>query len=112
MELAREGDAAAAAAVEDVRLDEAVAEALGRACRHHPPATFGAELEPSVVRAAPDRLGRAVNNLVDNAATHGGGRVEVVVRDAAVTVRDHGPGIPADELERVFDRFWRGSSAR
>jgi two-component system sensor histidine kinase MprB len=112
MELSREGDAAAAAGLEEVRLDEVVEEALERARRHHPGATFAAELRPCVVRAAPDRLGRAVNNLLDNAATHGGGRVEVGVADGVLRVRDHGPGIPPAELPRIFDRFWRGAGAR
>ena len=32
--------------------------------------------------------------------------------DGAVTVRDHGPGVPEAEREHVFDRFWRGADAR
>ena len=64
------------------------------------------------MRAAPERLGRAVNNLLDNAATHGGGEVEVDVRGGEVRVRDHGPGVPPDELPFVFDRFWRGARSR
>ncbi len=113
MELAREGDAAATAALQDdVRLDEVVAEALDRARRHHPQATWTASLEPALVRAAPERLGRAVNNVLDNAATHGGGEVEVVVRGGELRVRDRGPGVAADELPFVFDRFWRGARSR
>jgi two-component system sensor histidine kinase MprB len=112
MELSREGDAAAAARVEDVRLDEVVAEAIDRARRHHPQATWRVDSEPALVRAAPERLGRAVNNLLDNAATHGGGDVEVVVRGGELRVRDHGPGVPAAEMPRVFDRFWRGTGSR
>lgn len=52
-------------------------------------------------------------NLVDNAVrfTPAGGRVDVAVRrqgdDAVLTVRDTGPGIPASERGRVFDRFYR-----
>lgn len=55
-------------------------------------------------------------NLVDNAIryTPAGGTVDVVLRRAgdsiAFDVRDTGPGIPAAELPRVFDRFYRGSS--
>jgi len=57
-------------------------------------------------------------NLVDNAIryTPAGGTVDVVLRRAggsvAFDVRDTGPGIPADELPRVFDRFYRGSGAQ
>jgi two-component system, OmpR family, sensor histidine kinase MprB len=41
-----------------------------------------------------------------------GGTIEVRLSDGVLTVRDHGPGIPADELPHVFDRFWRSPSAR
>jgi signal transduction histidine kinase len=57
---------------------------------------------------------RAIANLVDNAVTYApaGTTVEIEVQVenevAAVVVTDHGPGIPADEQDRVFERFWRG----
>jgi two-component system sensor histidine kinase BaeS len=64
------------------------------------------------------RLGQVVHNLLGNALkfTPAGGRVDVTV-DALdgrvrLTVRDTGPGIPSDELEHVFERFWRGRGAR
>jgi two-component system sensor histidine kinase MprB len=41
-----------------------------------------------------------------------GGTIEVQLTNGVLTVRDHGPGIPADELPHVFDRFWRSPSAR
>ena len=56
---------------EDVRLDALVAEAVERARRHAPGVTFETALEPAVVDGVPDRLARAVNNLLDNAARHG-----------------------------------------
>jgi HAMP domain-containing protein len=62
---------------EDVRLDALVAEAIERARRHAPGVEFVASLSPAVVEGVPDRLARAVNNLLDNAARHGD-RVEVV----------------------------------
>jgi two-component system sensor histidine kinase MprB len=102
------------AGVEEVQLDALVAEAVHRASRRRPAATFVAELEHTVVEGLPDRLGRAVDNLLDNAVKHspGGTKVEVGLRDGALTVRDHGPGIPAADRPHVFDRFYRGSDAR
>ena len=104
----------AADAVEDVRLDALVAEAVERARRHAPQVSFTTDLRPVALEGVPDRLGRAVNNLLANAATYSppGGVVEVVVREGGIAVRDHGPGVPAAELEQIFDRFHRGSSAR
>ncbi len=102
-------------AVEDVRLDALAYEAVQRARRHAPQLDFRLTAEPCVVEGAPERLARAVNNLLDNAAKHSpdGATVEVVLRDDGVlTVRDHGPGIDAADLPHVFDRFHRGANAR
>ncbi|MGZ8633386.1 MAG: sensor histidine kinase [Solirubrobacteraceae bacterium] len=108
--LARDGETPPA--TEDVRLDELVAEAVVRARRHAPAVYFTLRAEPCLVSAAPDRLGRAVNNLLDNAAQHAD-RVEVTVSaDGVVTVRDHGPGVPPEDVPLVFDRFYRGATAR
>lgn len=54
---------------------------------------------------------RAVANLVDNAIRYAPAAtaVEIVVEPAAVVVTDHGPGIPAEHRDHVFERFWRGS---
>ena len=108
--LARDGEAPPA--TEDVRLDELVAEAVVRARRHAPAVSFTLRAEPCLVSAAPDRIGRAVNNLLDNAAQHAD-RVEVTVSaDGVVAVRDHGPGVPPEDVPLVFDRFYRGATAR
>ncbi|HXA62594.1 MAG TPA: sensor histidine kinase, partial [Streptosporangiaceae bacterium] len=40
------------------------------------------------------------------------GAIAVRLEKGELTVRDHGPGIPADDLPHVFDRFWRSPSAR
>ncbi|HEV2777747.1 MAG TPA: HAMP domain-containing sensor histidine kinase [Solirubrobacteraceae bacterium] len=100
--------------VDDVQLDDVVAEAVARARRRRPRTTFDAALEPTVVEGLSERLGRAVDNLLDNAAKHApeGTVVDVVLRGGELTVRDRGPGIPADEREHVFDRFYRGATAR
>jgi two-component system, OmpR family, sensor histidine kinase MprB len=112
IELAR-GDLPAEA-VEDTRMDAVVAESLARARRNAPNIHFDATLEPVIVEGVPDRLGRAVNNLLDNAARHSppAGTVEVVVDRAGLCVRDHGPGISQADLPFVFDRFYRGTNSR
>ncbi len=99
---------------DDVQFDHVVAEAVARARRRRPATTFDARLEPTLVSGLSERLGRAVDNLLDNAAKHApeGTVVEVVLRDGELTVRDHGPGIPAADRPHVFDRFYRGADAR
>jgi len=99
---------------EDVRLDRVVAESVERAQRNFPRVRFESELEPTLVDGIPDRLGRAVNNLLDNAARHSppDGIVEVAVTADGVRVRDHGTGIDPSDLPYVFDRFYRGAGAR
>jgi two-component system sensor histidine kinase MprB len=103
--------------VEDVRLDLAASGALARAQLHAPECRIVLDAEPCLVRAAPARLERAIANLLDNACkwnppAPAGGPVEVRVRDGAIEVRDHGPGIACDDLPRVFDRFYRAPTAR
>jgi two-component system sensor histidine kinase MprB len=101
--------------VEDVRLDLAVAGALERAKLHAPECRWHLDAEPCLVRAAPARLDRAIANLLDNACKwnrRAGDPIEVRVRDGRLEVRDHGPGITAEDLPRVFDRFYRSPEAR
>jgi two-component system sensor histidine kinase MprB len=99
---------------EDVRLDELVRDALVRARRHAPDVHFVERLEPAVLDGTRERLARAVNNLLDNAAKHSepGGVVEVSVGPGGVRVRDHGTGIDPSDLPFLFDRFYRGATAR
>jgi signal transduction histidine kinase len=75
----------------------------------------GTDGAPVVVGDA-DRLSRAVANLVENAARYASGAVELRVARLGDTVRltvdDDGPGIPADDRERVFERFTRLDDGR
>ncbi|MFD3501663.1 ATP-binding protein [Streptomyces sp. NPDC058678] len=97
-----------------VALEDAVESALRRARLRGPELTITADLQPWFVRAEPAALERAVVNILDNAVKFSpeGGTVEVQLADGVLTVRDHGPGIPSEELPHVFDRFWRSPSAR
>ncbi|MGW1279012.1 sensor histidine kinase [Streptomyces tsukubensis] len=97
-----------------VALHEIAGTALGRARLRGPELVFTDDLAPWYVRADPAALERALVNVMDNAVKFSppGGTVEVRLRGGELTVRDHGPGIPAEELPHVFDRFWRSPSAR
>ncbi|MDQ6807796.1 MAG: HAMP domain-containing histidine kinase [Actinomycetota bacterium] len=99
---------------DDVRLDGIVEEAVDRARRNASSITFETEIAPVVVDGVPERLLRAVNNLLDNAArhTHAGTAVEVRVDSGGVRVRDHGDGVDPQDLPHVFDRFYRGVNSR
>jgi two-component system, OmpR family, sensor kinase len=74
--------------------------------------------EPVVVAGDGDHLRQAVANLVGNALRHTppGTPIDVSARRAddlaVVVVRDHGPGLAADTIEHVFDRFWQADHAR
>jgi two-component system sensor histidine kinase MprB len=100
-------------AVDDVRLDEIVKAAIERT-RRRGDLRFQAELEPTVIVAEPDRVSRAVSNLLDNARKWSpvGGLVEVTLSEGVLSVRDHGPGFEEQDLANVFERFFRASEAR
>src|SRR5438067_10761760 len=62
-------------------------------------------------RADPKLLKQALNLLVDNAMKYGG-NAELNATPGEITVRDHGPGVPAELGDRVFERFVRGSTSK
>ncbi|MEW1829105.1 HAMP domain-containing sensor histidine kinase [Streptomyces sp. NPDC088196] len=100
--------------VQVVSLQDTVEAALRRARLRGPELTITADVQPWYVQSEPSALERAVVNILDNAVKFSpeGGTIEVQLTRGVLTVRDHGPGIPADELPHVFDRFWRSPSAR
>jgi two-component system, OmpR family, sensor histidine kinase MprB len=111
IELARgdepQGDA------EDVNLAAIVRESLTRMQRHAPDIPVREDLEPWPMSGSRERLARAVNNILDNAAkfTPPEMKVEVELHGGRLSVRDHGPGVPADDLPHIFDRFFRARNA-
>jgi two-component system, OmpR family, sensor histidine kinase MprB len=100
--------------VEDVRLDMLAREVAERAQRHSPATVVRVRAQPTLIPGVPARLERAVANLIDNAIKYSppGEPVELTLEDGELTVRDHGPGISAEDLPLVFDRFYRGAEAR
>ncbi|MFE9807256.1 ATP-binding protein [Streptomyces sp. NPDC005548] len=112
--LSRSDAGHAADPLEVVALQDTVEAALRRARLRGPELTITAALEPWFVRAEPSTLERAIVNILDNAVKFSppGGTVDVRLHEGELTVRDHGPGIPTDELPHVFDRFWRSPDAR
>ena len=74
--------------------------------------------EPAVARVDPGRIQQVIRNLLSNAAKFSppAGTVRVRLRRAGekflLSVADEGPGVPADELEAVFDKFVQSSKTR
>jgi len=71
---------------------------------------------PASLTGDPDRLRQLVAILVDNALRHSspGGRITVVILPGShpsVSVEDEGPGIRAEDMPHLFDRFWRAPDA-
>jgi signal transduction histidine kinase len=82
-------------------------------------ARYDIEADGTPVTVDGDRLllRRLVRNLLENARRHAGdGPIEISVTmpagRAALEVRDHGPGVPPDERERIFEPFYRLAAAR
>jgi two-component system sensor histidine kinase MprB len=99
---------------EQVELDSLVYDAVERAHRRAPQIEFNVDLEPTLVQGVPDRISRAITNVIDNARKWSppGGPIDVRLREGTLSVRDHGPGFDERDLPHVFDRFYRAADAR
>jgi two-component system, OmpR family, sensor histidine kinase MprB len=112
VELARDGQAPFY--IEDVRLDLVAERVAARAAGRAPGLRYELDFQPTLVRGDPDALERAIGNLVDNALKWSppDGRIRISAAGGQVEVSDDGPGISADDLPYIFDRFYRSAQAR
>lgn len=105
--------------IEEVDVVDVIETSLERVERRRPDVTFILKLNDWFLFGDPAALGRAVLNLMDNAAKWSpeGGTVRIGLRPvgenlAELTVADSGPGIPEEERAKVFDRFYRAIQSR
>ena len=105
--------------VEPVELAEVVTAAVNRVRVRAPGLTLTTDLAPATVPGRPGELERMVVNVLDNAVKWSppGGAVHTELRTggphgATLTVTDSGPGIAAEDLPHVFERFYRAPAAR
>jgi two-component system OmpR family sensor kinase len=108
-------DSAQPLALSDVDLVVLVTDAVHEARVRDSSRTVSLTLSgPVVVQGDEARIRQVLTNLLDNALTHtpAGSPIEVRLSGSAIEVADHGPGMPADQASRVFERFYRADSAR
>ncbi|MBZ8176293.1 HAMP domain-containing protein [Corynebacterium sp. 3HC-13] len=105
--------------VEDADLADIMDTSLERVRRRRPDVTFDAQVESWIVQGDSFALGRAMLNLLDNAAkwspAEGTVRIRMTRVDEhtlGITIADEGPGIPPEDRERVFERFYRSAESR
>jgi len=109
---AAQGAAAQGEAVQEVNLAALLRDLVADAGAGH--ATLTAP-ESVFLTLRPTAIRRALRNLIDNALRYGTRAEVALVRqggEAVITIADHGPGLPEDQLEAVFEPFVRGEASR
>ncbi len=107
--------------LEDLLVAEFVRQAVAVSSLPQTKLTVSDRAEGLIMHGDRRRLARVVANLIDNARVHGGGAPEINVIEAEnegeplnhvwIVVEDHGPGVPNEERNLVFERFARGAVA-
>jgi signal transduction histidine kinase len=107
--------------MEELLAAEFVRQAVAVSSLPRTPVHVSERAELALIRGDRRRLARAIANLIDNARAYGGGEAEVSIdvvnpddepiSHIIIVVEDHGPGVPEEERELVFERFARGGGA-
>ena len=107
--------------MEELLAAEFVRQAVAVSSIPDTPVTVAPRAELALIRGDRRRLARVIANLIDNARAYGGGKPEVSITvlnpdnepmsHILIAVEDHGPGVPEDERDLVFERFARGGGA-
>jgi two-component system sensor histidine kinase MprB len=99
---------------EDLLLADVARDVARRASRRSGREITVDATDTTTVSVRPQMIERAVSNLVENAVKYSppGSPVVITVAGTRLTVRDHGPGIAAEDQPHVFERFYRAAGAR
>lgn len=119
LEMSRSDAGAVPLVMETLSAIELVHQSVRSAARRHgidePPVEIAEGIGDPLVLVDRRRFERVITNLVDNAHRYAEGaialRVDVQGRQLAINVDDAGSGVPGDEHEQVFERFFRGRAA-
>ena len=112
LEISRFDAGVVQASTEEVFLGELVFHAVEALPDRDVPVEVAGSATDTVVLADKRRLVQVIFNLVANARQHGGGverlRIEADQDSVRIIVEDRGPGVPPEDRERIFERFYRG----
>jgi two-component system, OmpR family, sensor histidine kinase MtrB len=119
LEMARSDAGAVPLVIETVLAPELVRQSVRSAARRHglaePPVEVADNVESPMISVDRRRFERVIANLIDNAHYYAGGATGVCIDlegdQLAINVDDGGAGVPAEEREAVFERFFRGRAA-
>jgi signal transduction histidine kinase len=99
-----------------VDLDDVVLDEVARLRQHGHVAIDTSAVSAAAVTGSREDLARVARNLLDNAERHASSRITVSLSSngdgVVLEVSDDGPGVPADDRERVFERFTRLDDTR
>jgi two-component system, OmpR family, sensor histidine kinase QseC len=102
-------------AVDATSLVAEVTNYLERLAKHHD-VKISVDVKPGTIYPRADRgaLFTLLKNLLENAIQHSpaGSVVQVQADSGAISIRDSGPGVPDEDLPKLFTRFWRGAHRR